>query len=242
MPMRAVIFAAGVGRRLEADFVGPKCLLPVGGMPLVERHLLALREHRIAEVLLVLGYRGERVVECVRALRGIPPVRFIQNPDYEQGSILSLWCARDALEDDVIIMDSDVYFESEVLRRLIRSPHEDVILVDTTVTGLGEEYMAGLREGRVLELGRRLKGDYPLVGEYVGFTRLSAATAFRVGTLLAETVAAGRLDLGYEAPLERHVAQTPMPYEPVDGLRWIEIDFPEDVERARVLARAGDDA
>ncbi len=56
--------------------------------------------------------------------------------------------------------------------------------------------------------------------------------------LLDEEVAAGRLDQEYEAAMDRAFGEVPFGYERVDDFAWTEIDFEEDVVKARELARA----
>ena len=68
-------------------------------------------------------------------------VTFLVNEQFHRGSISSLWIARTALDDDTIVMDADVLFHPEILRRLVASPCENALLMDETVKQTGEECM-----------------------------------------------------------------------------------------------------
>ena len=88
--MKAVILAAGIGRRLQVLTQNPKCLLPIGGKTLLSRYLDNLEHVRISHVTIVVGYKEELIREAVSAWPGSLPVDFIVNEQYERGSIGSV--------------------------------------------------------------------------------------------------------------------------------------------------------
>ena len=60
--MKAVILAAGVGRRLQALTQNlPKCLIPIGGKTLLSRYLNNLEQVGISQVSIVVGYKEELI-------------------------------------------------------------------------------------------------------------------------------------------------------------------------------------
>lgn len=232
--MKALILAAGVGKRLGASYGGlPKCLIPIGGRPLLLRMLTSLKKEGVSERVVVVGYEKDRVQEAVRRGAGEnQDIRFRLNPDYTKGSILSLWAAREEFDDDLLIMDADVLFSHALLARLIRSPHANALLLDPRSASTGEEMMLMVREGRVLRIGRRVEGRYDLVGEGVGFLKVSRGDAPLLKGILEEMVGSGRDQCEYEEALDRFLRETIVGYELAGDLPWTEIDFPEDVERA----------
>ncbi|MGR8918760.1 MAG: phosphocholine cytidylyltransferase family protein [Gammaproteobacteria bacterium] len=235
--MRAIILAAGVGKRLTAAHDGPKCLLEFGGQSLLARHLRLLGELGVDGVDLVLGHRGEEVVAALAALDG-PPVLVHYNPLYTLGSIVSLWCARHALlrGEDVLLMDADVLYDRRILERLVAGPARDAFLLDGDFEPGEEPVKICLQGDRIVEFRKRLAPGlaYNRVGESVGFFRFSPATALGLARLAAAYVADERRELPHEEAL-RELALDPasdIEVEDVTGLSWIEIDFPEDVTRA----------
>src|SRR3972149_4275102 len=100
--MKAIILAAGVGRRLGKRAEGiPKCLIPIGGRPLLLRTLASLGKLGITDRGVVVGHEREKIERLViQDSTGIGRVRFRVNPDYKKGSILSLWCVRDEFESE----------------------------------------------------------------------------------------------------------------------------------------------
>ena len=243
--MRAVMLAAGVGRRLGHD--KPKILLQFGGSTLLERHLAILAALGVRDVVMGIGHEALAIERALGAL-GQTDVSTVYNPDYEQGSILTLWRARAALTagGPVLLMDGDVLYDRRVLEPLVETHHADCLLVDRDFEPGDEPVKVGVVGGAPADFGKTIDPALEAYGESVGFFRLSERTA----NALVET--AGRMieDGGNERPMEDAVAAVlraadpPFGLEDVTGLPWIEIDFPEDVERAEteILPKlAGDD-
>ena len=107
--MKAIILAAGVGKRLwSVTQHRPKCLIELGGRSLLDRSLESLSANHVGQVMLVVGYRQDMIREAVgTGLYGLS-VNYIVNQDYHRGSISSLWEARQGFDDDVLIMDADI--------------------------------------------------------------------------------------------------------------------------------------
>ncbi len=219
--MIAVLLAAGRGRRLGIEH--PKVLLEFAGRTLLDRHLdnLAGIEGGI-ETVVVTGFRAELI--------DVP--QSIANPRYERGSVLSLAVALDALAargEDLLVMDADVLYEPSILRDV--AALERGFAIDTRVTPGGEEMIAGVRDGKVRALRRgRLQG-FDLVGESVGFTKLDAASLPALRAIVA-AVEAADADSDYEDALDRFAGEHGADYVLVGDRPWIEIDFPEDIQRA----------
>ena len=231
--MKAVILAAGRGRRLQ-DLTGhrPKCLIDVGGKPLLYRYFDALAHLGVTRICMVVGYKQEYIREAVASYPSRVEVTFLVNPDFERGSIGSLWAARGAMDDDVVIMDADVLFHPAVLERLLTSSHANALLMDETVAQHTEECMVAVRQGRVTALSKQVPDEYDLVGEGVGFLRVGQTAVPQLLRSVETCVAQGLPDMEYEDALTDFFREVPVGVERIGGLPWIEIDFPEDLERA----------
>ena len=110
--MQAVILAGGVGSRLESMTGGrPKCLVEVGGRPIILHQLDALSDHGIGPVLMVVGYQHEAVREVVGQR-----VEYLVNERFkETNSLYSLWLAREWIKGDFVLLNSDLLFDPEIL-------------------------------------------------------------------------------------------------------------------------------
>ena len=241
--MKAVILAAGVGRRLHTlTQYRPKCLIEIGGRPLLYRYFDALLHLGVTRICLVVGYKRELIHEAVAAYPSPLDVTYLVNAEFERGSIGSLWVARQALDEDAVIMDADLLFHPALLDRLFTSPFPNALLVDETVAQRTEECMVAVRDGRVAALSKHIPKEYDPAGEGVGFLRVAYAAVPSLLRSVGTCVNRGLLDLEYEDALEEFFHEIPVGFEKIGGLPWIEIDFPEDVERARthILPRLGE--
>jgi choline kinase len=229
--MKVIILAAGVGKRLRKYTEEPKCLLEVNGKPLIHRYLEVLQGVNIKKVVIVVGYKKEKVIDAVSKISFPGRVNFIENPEYERGSILSLWKARDELNESVILMDGDVFFEQEVLKKLVKSPFKNCLIIDTTSKNRGEEVIAGVKDDKIIALDRGLKGSFDVIGEWVGFMKISKNATVYLRQILTAEIKLQEYERGYEDVLPELFKQVDFNYELVDGLSWVEIDFPDDVKK-----------
>ncbi len=234
---KAIILIAGVGKRLSSAQGDPKCLTKINSVALLERYLRALEKINIRDVVLVVGYNKERIITFARGVDFKGSIKFIENPDFTQGSILSLHKASKELDKDALLMDGDVYFEDALLEKFIKIDKENIIVIDTTSSSSGEEMMVGVKNGRVLDMQRHLTADYDCVGEAVGFYKFNRQACQELKKIMAAQIKLKKYELGYENILP--ILFQKVYFEPViiDGLKWVEIDFKEDVLRAEKLAK-----
>ena len=234
--MRAILLAAGRGRRLESD--APKCLLDIAGKTLLERHIENLAEAGVKAMTIVVGYEQEQIRALIASRSWPLPIDFVENKDFVRGSIVSLAVAIDRIAEGGIWMDADVLYPAALMKRLVDSKHDNCVLLDDSSEETGEEMMLGVRGGRVLRVARRVSPEAPWdqVGEAVGFARVGKQGALVMKRILDGEVSAGRLDQEYEAAMNLCFAEEPWGFEPVSDFQWTEIDFREDVERARRIA------
>jgi choline kinase len=226
-PLPAVYLAAGEGRRLRplTDQL-PKAMIEVGSTSLAERALTSLRSAGIAKVVAVTGHCAE-AFDAVGSL--IDEQRF-NSRFADAGNVYSLWCARDVVEHGCYIVNSDVLFEDEIARRLVRL--EDTALLCSASHGVDEESMKAVSEdGRLTRLSKAAPVDSN--PEYIGLTRIDPADGPQLAEILHRFVERGLTDDYYEGAIEQLVGSRPVRVERVDGLAWIEIDDHEDLARAR---------
>lgn len=233
--MKAIILAAGIGKRLwEVTQHRPKCLIEIGGRSLLRRYLESLAAVGIRRADIVVGYKQEMIRAAVAAESCGVAVTFVVNEEFHRGSISSLWIARSAFDDDTVVMDADVLFHREILGRLVSSPFENALLMDETVRQTGEECMVVVAGGRVIALTKKMPDHYDYAGEGVGFLRVRHADAPRVVSSLRGYIEKNMWHMEYEDALLEYFHDVRVGHEKIGGLPWTEIDFVEDVKKAEL--------
>jgi choline kinase len=232
--MNAVILAAGVGKRLRPFTTEhPKCLLTFGGKSLLRRHVEMLDGAGMKTICVVVGHLADQVEAELKQLTCRTPIELVYNAEYRFGSALSLLQAEAALRTAAIIMDADLLFCRTMVDRLVASPAADCLLVDDRLVDSGEEVKVVSRsDGRVYELGKQVRRDGTVIGESVGIYKFSAETTHDLIEALRRAVRENP-HVEYETVIDSLLEHIPIGYVRVGDLPWIEIDFPQDVDRAR---------
>lgn len=244
--MKAIIIAAGMGRRLEHHTdAQPKCMVEVGGRSILQHQLEALRAHGIRDIHVVRGYLADELVVPGGAT-------YHHNPDFRHNNILhSLFCAESAMaEGPFVTTYSDIVYTPDVVGALLASPHDITLTVDThwhrAYEGREDHppAQAELTEvagDRVRAVGKQV-GPGDALGEFIGLASFSE----RGGQLWLDTWREVRRDTGDDAPFQaapefRRAYQTDLflelierghdvGYVAIEG-GWREIDTVEDLER-----------
>ena len=236
--MRAIILAAGKGLRMTFERERlPKVMLSFGGKTLLRRHLEILRACGIDEITVAVGYRAELIEAEIAALGLGDNVELVDNPDYRQGSIVTLWSVREALMrgGDVILMDGDVLYDYRMMERLLASDHGNCFLLDRDFEEGEEPTKLCVRDGRLVEFHKVVNVAYDFWGESVGFFRLGEDVARRMVPAAKRYLDADmRFELYDEALRGILITDPPgaFGFEDITGLPWTEIDFKEDIDFA----------
>ena len=238
--MKALMLAAGVGRRLFGNEheEPPKVLLRFEGETLLRRHIRFLRELGIDELVIILGYQMDDILaEAARAGAG-DYVRGVYNPRFREGPILSLWTGCQMLRSGapILFMDSDVLYPPSLLWQLIEDTSENCFLYDRRINPVEDPVSLCIRGGAPVDFGKGVEGEFDAVGEWPGFMKMSARVAARVADAADSLVADDRLDGAYEEAIRAALKSEPpgtFSYVDISDVPWIEIDFPSDLKRAK---------
>lgn len=234
--MNVIVLAAGVGRRLAPyTETRPKCLMEIDDHTLLERHVVHSERLGASSLTIVVGHKKEMIEREIAGLGLSLPVRVVFNEEYRKGSILSLRAGLRAVDGDVIFMDADVLYHADVLGRLFATERASCLLLDAGAHESGEEMMVGVKSDRAQVIARRVGhlGPFDVVGESVGFFRVAREHVAHLHQSIDETLSEVGENVEYEDALNRFFSRVPVGIERVDDLPWTEIDFAEDLERAR---------
>ena len=229
VPVRAIILAAGSGSRLRPYTADrPKCLLEIAGRTLIEHQIDSLARCGVSDVVMVIGYCADKVRRVIGHR-----VRFIESVRYrETNSLYSLWEARDELDRGAVVINSDVLAAPLLFERLCNAAAPDAALVDRDQQCDVEEMRVAIERDLVVDFGKDLPPERSH-GENVGMIKFGAAAAPRLRMCLERLVASGHENAWSPLAFRELAREWPLHVVATDGLPWIEIDYPEDLERAR---------
>jgi len=227
--MKAIILAAGKGTRLDGAAVKPKCLVEVGGLTLLQRQIEALRSVGVEQIVVVVGFGANSIRDHCD-----DEISFVENNKFaETSSMYSLWLAREHLSDGFVVLNSDVLFTPQLLANLLESSCANALLIsDTDTTPMGDEEMkVKVDEGLVVDISKEID-PHEADGENVGIVKFSAAGAKELVGYMDRLIAAGAVKDWAPRAFREFALNHPLHALSTSGLPWIEIDFPEDYQRA----------
>lgn len=242
--MRGLILAAGRGTRMGSETAArPKAMLVVGGRPLIDWQLEALRGAGIDEIAVVRGYRGAELAwdgPC------------FENPRWAETSIAaSLACAERWLAGGpTVVSYADIVYPADAVRSLVRAPGDLAITYDTRWLALWsrrfEDALSDAEalqldaDGRVRAIGGRARRVEDVAGQYMGLFKLSRAGAARLLARLRALPAAeaDRVDMTALFDLLLRDGEV-LRGVPFDGW-WCEVDRPADLALAQEIVGRAD--
>ena len=234
--MKALILAAGVSRRLyPKTYNTPKCLLEVGGKPIINYQLEALSELGINDITMIVGYHREMLVESVE--KNFPEInfKFIVNHHYfETNTAYSVYVGKEALSDQHLLMNADVVYPKKLLSKLYHSSFENVLAVDIKSCGREEVKVIDGGQNKISAIGKDLIEDQCL-GEFIGVAKFSSEFMKEFVNVLGQLIEAGGKNDYFETGIEQLLEKQLVNYVDVSEYPCLEIDFIEDLELARKL-------
>ena len=165
--MKALIIAAGNGTRLQPYAKGRhKSLLPLLGLKIIERVILAAKETGISEFVIAIGYEGKSIKALLRdgEKYGVS-ISYVENKDWEKANGISVLKAKRFFTEHFVLLMSDHIFSSNTLRRIQRlhlKADESVLAVDknlSSVNDVGDTTKVVVKDNRVVSLNKNLS-DY----------------------------------------------------------------------------------
>lgn len=131
--MQAIILAAGMGKRLcEYTKDNTKCMVKVNGVCLIDRMLMQLATHNISRVIIVVGYKKDELIQHIgNKYNDLFKIEYVHNDIYDKtNNIYSLALAKKfMLEEDTLLLESDLIFDDKVLDLIIDNPLPNLALV-----------------------------------------------------------------------------------------------------------------
>ena len=233
--MKALILAAGQGDRLEhlTDDI-PKALVKVAGVELVSHQLRFLNHPAVTSIGLVTGYHGALLSRFVKQKN--PLVRVFENHRFDKGSILTLQCALDFLDDDFLLMNVDHIYPQHLLEHITKQTKEITAVCDFDRKLVDDDMKIKLGSGKKLSKIHKGLKDYD--GGYIGMTTCSASKIPAYKNALEQVLS----KQGDRASVEMILGELAQNKETIhiadaSGHRWLEVDTPEDLKQAEATLK-----
>ena len=154
--MKALILNSGMGSRMGAlTSEQPKCMTEISpGETILSRQLRLLEEAGVREAIITTGYYDQVLMDYCRSLGSGMQITFVRNPRYaETNYIYSIWCARDLLRgQEIVMMHGDLVFEPSVLKELVNCPYS-CMKVSSTLPLPEKDFKAETLGYHVLKVG-----------------------------------------------------------------------------------------
>ena len=216
--------AAGIGKRLYALNINkPKCLINIGSTTLIRRSVNLIVSKGISDITVVVGYKSDLIHNELNN-----DVAYFENPDFNTtNSIKSLWYAKDLLEDDVLLLNGDLYYEHDILDYAINQTNPVVMLADSTRID-NADYRFGFSGNQINRFGKHLSNQ-ETDGEYIGIVRIDQSFIKTFKQALEEMIISGKSNVWWEDVLYSFIEKNiPIHYFDVAGTFWSEVDTLQD--------------
>jgi choline kinase len=237
-----MVLAAGLGKRLGHETADlPKTLLGVDGDRTILDIALANFAHvGLADAVIVTGHAHDRLAERVPALErrhGVTLELVFNDKALEWNNAYSLWCARDAFADGVLLANGDTVHPAAVEERLLAARGPELVIAVDDSKPLGEEEMKVhvTGDGHLDRINKALDPATAL-GEYIGVTLIEPEAAGALADALQTT---WRRDpqLYYEDGFQEHADRGGrIGIASIGAVEWVEVDDHDDLARAREVA------
>ncbi len=238
--VRVIILAAGQGKRLlplTSDV--PKALLDIGGKSLIERQVEAFAANGLTDFVVVTGYAAnkmERALALVAARLHVT-ITTVFNPFFAVAdNLASCWLLRSYMDRDFIQVNGDNVFQGDLVARLLEPSTQSISVAINRKNSFDADDMKVKLDGACLiEVGKTLPVDL-VDAEAIGFYifRGEGVKHYVDELELAMRDPQG-LKRWFPSAIGSLSKRVPIGVVEITGLRWTEVDFPVDLQQARLL-------
>ncbi|MCI9443092.1 MAG: phosphotransferase [Ruminococcus sp.] len=209
----AVILAAGYNEQFDL----PVCLQSLDGeKTLIERLIGQLELLEIEKIIIVGGYRIEKLKECIS-----DNILVIANEDYKwSGTMASLAKVAPYVDSDFLLVESDIVIETMGLKELINDPNRDSVLI-TSESGSKDEAFVEIRNHQLFKISKDITQLNRIDGEMIGVSKISYEYFLKMMEFYQENK---NPYLNYEYLMLDVAHIYGLGYNKLDNLLWHEID------------------
>lgn len=211
----AIILAAGESK----DFNFPNGFVQIEGKTIIERSIRILLEIGIKKIYIVIGYEKEYYKNLAKKYSEI---NLIENSNYkESSSYYSLTLMNNHLNEDFILLDSDIIYEKKALTKLLDSKEKNLILISSE-TGSKDECYVEIENNNLIKMSKDKSELKKIHGEMLGISKLSIDYLKKIIELKVENPY-----YSYEYSIADVAKEKGLKVLKINELAWGEIDNQE---------------
>ena len=227
----AVILAAGGNARLSHVLSDrPKGFIEIDGCSLIERSVQSLLNHRIERIIIGTGYLSHHYERFAQRYDNI--VTHKNEFFASSGSFFTLYNLKNIIQEDFVLLESDLIYEDLALTHVLHNELDDIILASGRTFAGDEVFIETDQHQLLVKMSKKEEELAHIFGELVGISKISLKTYQSVCDLFSE-----KYDLltsiEYEYAFTRLARTHPIKIEKIEGLVWAEIDTEEHLKRVR---------
>ena len=236
--MNILFLLAGRGKRLgEMTKTIPKPLVDINGKSIIIRSLEKLTKYKVNKIFIVVGYRYKKIInEIGKKYNGIEIVYIRNNIWMKTNNMYSLYLAKNILlEDDVLIVEGDVLFTEEIVKKIFDCKYDNFAVVSPWKNGMdgGRLIVSSLNEVEDWSISRNNESGGKNMFKSVGIFKshlLFSQKYFAPALLYYSKQAKAKRNMYYDDILSEllHKHKGMIKALNVRKSKWIEIDNKND--------------
>lgn len=232
--MKAIILAAGKGMRLnqEERSAIPKSMEDINGISIMHYQIKNCLKLGIKKFVIVVGYKKELLINHVLEILDEQQVYFVENPVYDKTNTLySLYLTLRFMSEDFIYFNADVLFHPFLLRKLVKGEEASLLMIEKKIVS-DEEVKVIVKDGFIKEIHKQVDKNKAL-GEFIGIAKFAQKDLPAFKECLEFSVYNKQENNYFEYAVNMLAMDRDLKAIYTDGLPCIEIDYPEDLSKAR---------
>jgi len=234
--MNAIILAAGRGMRLNSGDRAaiPKCMENINGISIMHYQLKNCLNNGVKRFIIVVGYQKELLMKHVLEVLKAEQVTFIENERYaETNTLYSLWLAKEHMHENFIYFNADVLFHPDLLKKLFVETKYSLLLIEKKTVG-EEEVKVKCDNSFIQEIHKQIN-PAEAIGEFIGIAMFHKDVSAAFVSSLDAGVAQEQHNNYFEWAVNLMCSECELKPVYTGGLPCIEIDFPEDLKKAKEM-------
>lgn len=229
--MQAVILAAGIGSRLTPiTYEKPKCMVRVGGKPILDHQIHAYAVAGIKDVIIIAGYKIEMIKKYCEKIKEVN-IKIIENKDYKTtNNMYSLYLAKEEIAgSDFLLSNGDVICDKEIIKKAIDNEGKSLAFYDSGNFN-EEELKLKIKDNLAYSIEAKGPKKDDVNGSTIGIFTLNVNASRYLFNDAKKVIKEKQLkNEWFEFSLNNVFKETKFIPVDIKGLSWVEIDDYEDL-------------